>query len=148
MRHKTCLLLLAIFLAPALSPMEAQWVAVGRAAKNRIQHLTEKSDNGGGYDTASVVLEAAPDRVYSKAIAVIKANPEMKITKDDSKKGKIQFRKGQLVAGLQISPLGDNATQLLIATSVAEGEPSATSLAVDAVLHICKEVNVECTVQE
>ncbi len=148
MCRKTCSLVLALFLALALLPMEAQWVMVGRAAKNRIQQLTQTSDNGGGSDTASVILEAPPDRVYAKAIAVLKANPEMKITKDDAKKGKIQFRKGQTVAGLQISPLGDNATQLLIPTSVAQGEPSATSLAVDAVLRICKEVNVECTVQE
>ena len=49
---------------------------------------------------------------------------------------------------LQISQLGDNLTQLVIASSVSTtAQPSTTSLVLDAVLRICKEVNVECTVQ-
>ncbi len=119
---------------------------VARAASNRIQRMTQKSGSG-GYDVATVILEAAPARVYDRAVKTLKAHPEITIIKDDSKKGKIQFRKGQQVAGLQITSLGDKLTQLVIASSIADTTPSATPLVVEAVLRVCKEVNVQCTVQ-
>ena len=137
----------ALILLMSASVLEAQWVMAGRAAKNRIERMTQKS-GGGGYDVATVILEAAPARVYDKALKTLKAHPEITITKDDSKKGKIQFRKGQQVAGLQISPAGDHLTQLVIASSIGETtQPSATPLVLEAVLRICKEVNVACSVQ-
>jgi len=139
--------LVTLFLVLGVSTSEAQWVMAARAAKNRIERMTQKSGSG-GYDVATVVLEAAPARVYDKAVKMLKAHPDITITKDDSKKGKIQFRKGQQVAGLQISPLGDNLTQLVIASSVGDAtQTSATPLVLDAVLRVCKEVNVQCTVQ-
>ncbi len=142
-RYAVAATLLLFSLAAA---MEAQWVMAGRAAKNRIERMTQKSA-GGGYDVATVVLEAAPARVYDKAMKTLKANPDVSITKEDAKKGKIQFRKGQQVAGLQVSPRGDTETQLVIASSVGDAAPSATPLVLDAVLRICKEVKVECSVQ-
>jgi len=138
--------LVTLFLVLGVSTSEAQWVMAARAAKNRIERMTQKSGSG-GYDVATVVLEAPPARVYDKAVKTLKAHPDITITKDD-KKGKIQFRKGQQVAGLQISPLGDNLTQLVIASSVGDAtQTSATPLVLDAVLRVCKEVNVQCTVQ-
>ena len=140
-------LLIALFLVLGVSTSEAQWVMAARAAKNRIERMTQKSDKG-GYDVATVILEATPTRVYDKAIKTLKAHPEIIITKDDSKTGNIQFRKGQQVAGLQISPLGDDVTQLVIASNIGETvQPGTSSLVLDAVLRICKEVNVQCTVQ-
>ncbi len=119
---------------------------VARAAKNRIHRMTQKSGTG-GYDVATVVLQAAPARVYDKALKTLKAHPEVTITENDSNKGQIQFRKSQQLAGLQISPLGDKLTQLVVASSVDETtQASATPLVVDAVLRVCKEVHVDCTV--
>ncbi len=139
--------LAALFVVLGTSSREAQWVMAARAAKNRIQRMTQKSGSG-GYDVATVILEATPVRVYEKALTTLKAHPEIAITQEDSKAGKIQFRKGQQVAGLQISQLGDNLTQLVIASSVSTtAQPSTTSLVLDAVLRVCKEVQVECTVQ-
>ncbi len=137
---------IALLLLFGSSILQAQWVMVGRAAKNRIQHMTQKSPTG-GYDVATVILEAVPARVHDKALKMLRAHPDVTVTKDDSAKGEIQFRKGQQVAGLQIFPLGDNATQLVVASAVSDASPSATPLVVDAVLRVCKEVNVQCTVQ-
>ncbi len=140
-------LLAALFLVLGPSSLEAQWVMAARAAKNRIQRMTQKSGTG-GYDVATVILEAAPVRVYDKALKTLKEHSDITITQNDSKAGKIQFRKGQEVAGLQISQLGDNLTQLVIASSVSTtAQPTTTSLVLDAVLRVCKEMNVECTVQ-
>ncbi len=136
-----------LFLLWNATVIEAQWVMAGRAAKNRIERMTQKSSTG-GYDVATVVLEAAPARVYDKAVKTLKATPDVTITKEDAKKGKIQFRKGQQVAGLQVSPRGEKETQLVIASSIADSTAgSATPLVLDAVLRICKEVKVECSVQ-
>jgi hypothetical protein len=101
-----------------------------------------------GYDVATVILEAGPAKIYDKALNTLRANPTITITKNDSTKGAIQFRKGQQIAGLQISTLNENLTQLVIASSAGTSEqPSPTPMVVDAVLKVCKEVNVECAVQ-
>jgi hypothetical protein len=139
-------LIVALFVFLAFR-VEAQWVAAAHAAKNRIHQMTQKSENG-GYDVAVVVLEAAPPAVYNKTLKSLQSHPEVTITKNDPSTGRIEIRKGKRVAGFQITPLGDKLTQLVIASSVSEGgEPSSTSLVVDAVLHVCEEVEVKCTVE-
>lgn len=141
-----CLLIALVFAAGNLS-IEAQWVTIARAAKNRIQRITEGSPDS-GFDVATVMLEAAQARVYAKALSMLKANPEITITGSDADKGTIQFHKQKQVAALQITTLSENLTQFVIASSISkENVPSATPLVVDAILKVCKEVNVQCTVQ-
>lgn len=142
------LLVVALFVLPHFSSVEAQWVMAAHAAKNRIQQMKQKSGNG-GYDVAIVLLEAAPTAVYDKTLKSLQAHPEIKITKNDSKNGRIEISKDQLVAGFQITALGDKLTQLVIASNVSEkAEPSPTSMVVEAVLRVCKEVNVKCSVEQ
>jgi hypothetical protein len=139
-------LMVAFFVLP-ISSVEAQWVMAAHAVKNRVQQMTQKSENG-GYDVAMVILEAAPAAVYDKTLKSLQAHPEVKITKNDGKNGRIEIRKDKQVASFQISPLGDKLTQLVVASNVIQGEePSPTSMVVDAVLRVCKEVNVRCTVE-
>jgi hypothetical protein len=142
------LLVVALFVLPQFSLLEAQWVMAAHAAKNRIQQMTQKSNNG-GYDVAIVFLEAAPTAVYEKTLKSLQAHPDIKITKNDSKNGKIEISKDKLVAGFQIIALGDKLTQLVIASNVSEkGEPSTTSMVVESVLRVCKEVDVTCSVEQ
>jgi hypothetical protein len=147
-RAKLCTVLMAALLVvPGISSVEAQWVMAAHAVKNRVHQMTQKSENG-GYDVAIVVLEAAPAAVYDKTLKSLQSHPEITITKNDGKTGRIEIHKGKQIAGFHISPLGDKLTQLVIASSVSEGgEPSPTSLVVDAVLRVCKEVDVKCTVE-
>ena len=147
-RAKSCMVLMAALLVlSGISSVQAQWVMAAHAAKNRIQQMTQKSESG-GYDVAMVLLEAAPAAVYNKTVKSLESHPEVTITKNDGKTGRIEIRKGKQVAGFQILPLGDKLTQLVIASSVSEGgEPSATSMVVDALLRVCKEVDVKCTVE-
>jgi hypothetical protein len=137
----------ALLMLVTASTLDGQWVAAAHAVKNRIQQLQQKSSDG-GYDVAVVVLEADPARVYDRTLKSLQAHPEITITKDDGKTGKIEFRKGQQVGGFQITALGDKLTQLVFAASAGEkGEPSPTSMVVDSVLRVCKEVNIKCTVE-
>lgn len=147
-RAKSCMVLMvALFVLPTISSVEAQWVMAAHAVKNRVQQMTQKSENG-GYDVAIVVLEAAPAAVYDKTLKSLQAHPEVKITKNDGKNGRIEIRKDKQVASFQISPLGNKLTQLVVASNVSQGEEaSATSMVVDAVLRVCKEVDIKCTVE-
>ena len=147
-RAKSCsVLMLALFVLPTASRLEAQWVMAAHAVKNRVQQMTQKSENG-GYDVAIVVLEAAPAAVYDKTLKSLQSHPEVKITKNDGKNGRIEIRKGKQVASFQISPLGEKLTQLVVASNVNQGEEaSPTSMVVDAVLRVCQEVDVKCTVE-
>ncbi len=142
------LLVIALFVLPHFSSVEAQWVMAAHAAKNRIQQMKQKSSNG-GYDVAIVLLEAAPTAVYDKTLKTLQTHPDVKITKNDSKNGRIEISKGQMVAGFQITALGDKLTQLVIASNVsANAEPSPTSMVVEAVLRVCEQVNVKCSVEQ
>ena len=139
-------LFLAFFVLPETSSVEAQWVMAARAARNRIQQMTQKSETG-GYAVAVVILDAPPAKVYDKTLKSLETHPEITISKHDAKKGKIEIRKGQQVGGFQISALGDNLTQLVFASSVDASGSNANSTVVDGILRVCKEVDVKCTVE-
>lgn len=139
---------LALFVLPQFSNVEAQWVMAARAAKNRVQQMTQKSSSG-GYDVAIVVLEAAPTAVYDKTLKSLQAHPDIKITKNDAKAGRIEIEKDHRVAGFQINALSEKLTQLIIASnSTDSSQPSATSMVVESVMRVCKEVNVACTLEQ
>src|ERR1700756_4581715 len=73
----------------------AQWVMVARAVSGQIQQMSHKGENGsGGYDVATVMLEANADKVYSTALASLKAHEGIKVTKSDAKRRLIEFTNG------------------------------------------------------
>jgi hypothetical protein len=141
--------LMTMVLLIATSTANAQWIMAAHAAKNHIQRMTQKAENSNaGYDMATVLLEAAPDKVYDKTVQRLQTHPEITITKNDKDTGTIEFRRGHDVAGFQITALSGTLTQLIIVSNVGETlEPGAKPLVLDSVLRVCKEFNVECTVQ-
>jgi hypothetical protein len=136
----------ALFLLLATS-VQAQWVLAARAARNEINRMTQRSESG-GYDVATVVLDADPSKVYDKTIELLKTHQDLKITKDDKQTGTIEIQKGMKVAGFQIYALGDKLTQMVVASGVGKSrEPSETSMVVGSIMRVCGEFNVKCTVQ-
>jgi hypothetical protein len=130
-------------------PAEAQWVMVARAVSGRIQQMSHKGQNGsGGYDVATVMLEANADKVYSTALASLKAHEGIKVTKTDAEKRLIEFTNGTLYASLQAMPFADKLSQLIIASTLNDAQPDTTSLVLQGVLRVCKEMNVKCTAGE
>lgn len=128
---------------------QAQWVAVARAVSGQVQRMSNKSANGAGYDVATVVLMANADKVYEKALTSLKTNhPEVTITSSDAKKHEIKFSKGDQIASMQATPLGKDLTQLVIASNLVGAEPNATSMVVEGVMKVCKEMNVVCTMSD
>ena len=125
---------------------QAQWVMVARAVSGRIQQMSNKSSNGTGYDVATVVLMANADKVYETALSSLKTNhPEITIDSADAKKREIKFSKGPQIASLQATSLGEKITQLVVASNLTGMQPDATSVVVEGVMRVCKQMNVVCT---
>lgn len=149
----------AIFLIALMSlsgVANAQWVTLGRKALGKIKQLTsEATEPSGqqserdtknapqpGYDAATVLLEARADKVYGAAINILQANKDMRITKKDDKALTIEFTDGKLAAGMQVSSLGDNISQLLV-VSTKTGK-AGTSIVLNGIMRVCREMGVHC----
>ncbi|MGA9567960.1 MAG: hypothetical protein WBS19_20710 [Candidatus Korobacteraceae bacterium] len=128
---------------------QAQWVAVAHAVSGRIQQMQQKNANGpGGYDVATVVIEANAQKVYDTAIQRLQAHTAaVKVIEQNARRRTVAFTDGTQTASLQANPLGDKLTQLVVASTLDPAEPSATSLVVKSIQNVCTELKVECTLQ-
>ena len=145
-RRRSLLTLAVLAIIFSAVGAQAQWVMVARAVSGQIQRMTNKSANGAGYDVATVVLTANAEKVYETALASIKTNhPDVTINSANAKNREIKFSKGEQIASLQATPLGDKLTQLVIASNLTGMQPDATSVVVDGVMKVCKQMNVVCT---
>jgi hypothetical protein len=144
--YRLALLALVLLLTSMAS---AQWVAVARAVSGRIQQMQQKSEDGkGGYDVATVVIEAPAQKVYETALQRIQAHSDkVKIINKDEKKREVAFSNGIQTASLQANFLGDKLTQLVVASTLDMSQPSATSLVVQSIQNVCTELKVTCSLQ-
>ncbi|MFZ1135109.1 MAG: hypothetical protein WAN69_09200 [Candidatus Korobacteraceae bacterium] len=128
---------------------QAQWVAVAHAVSGRIQQMQQKNANGpGGYDVATVVIEANAQKVYDTAIQRLQAHgAAVKVIEQNARRRTVAFTDGTQTASLQANPLGDKLTQLVVASTLDPSEPSATSLVVKSIQNVCAELKVECTLE-
>jgi hypothetical protein len=125
---------------------QAQWVMVARAVAGRVEQMTNKPASGsGGYDVATVVLDANADKVYDTALKALQARTDLTINSSDAKKRVIKFSKGDQIASMQVTPLGDKLCQLVIASNLTGAQPDATSLVVQGVMKVCDQMHVVCT---
>ena len=128
---------------------QAQWVAVAHAVSGRIQQMQQKNANGpGGYDVATVVIEANAQKVYDTAIQRLQDHgAAVKVIEQNARRRTVAFTDGTQTASLQANPLGDKLTQLVVASTLDPSEPSATSLVVKSIQNVCAELKVECTLE-
>ncbi len=128
---------------------QAQWVAVAHAVSGRIQQMQQKNANGpGGYDVATVVIEASAQKVYDTAIQRLQEHSAaVKVIEQNARKRTVAFTNGTQTASLQANPLGDKLTQLVVASTLDPTQPSATSLVVKSIQNVCTELKVECTLE-
>lgn len=137
----------------------AQWVMIGRKAIGKVKQLTSEADSyqqsqdagqqnmpKQGYAAATVLLEAPAEKVYSAAINIMKTNKDTRINKKDDKALSIEFTHGNLAAGMQITSLSENLSQLLVVSTVAGKADS--SLVLKAIMRICNEMGVHCQSSE
>ena len=126
---------------------EAQWVLIGRKAVGAINRLAsqghEKQEQG--FDVATVLLEANADKVYSTAVDLLKANPDVTINYREDSSREIEVTDGKILARMKVSKLEDNLSQLLISSTITPGQPSSTSFVVERTLQVCEKMGVHCT---
>jgi hypothetical protein len=121
----------------------------GRPRRLRTHPADEqKNANGpGGYDVATVVIEASAQKVYETAIKRLDAHAAQVVIEQNARKRTVAFPDGRQTASLQANPLGDKLTQLVVASTLDPAQPSATSLVVKSIQNVCTELKVECTLQ-
>jgi hypothetical protein len=139
----------AILLLLTTIASQAQGVSVARAVSGRIQHMEQQSADGkGGYDVATVVIEANAQKVYETALQRIQAHSsEVKLIRNDARTRTVAFTNGMQTASLQANTLGDKLTQLVVASTLDPSLNSATPLIVKSIQNVCTELKVECTLQ-
>jgi hypothetical protein len=59
---------------------------------------------------------------------------------------RLQIAAGDRTATLNVVPLNDDASQLMIAGQAGPGEGSTTSMVVEAVLRVCRQMNKHCEI--
>jgi len=140
--------LVAVLLMLVSTAASAQWVLVGRKVVGKITSLTQPKDaQGGGYDVATVILNADAGKVYSTALDLLQKNPGITIARHDDAKQKIAFKFGDSGAELQITELGDHLSQLIIASAAGPGQPSGTSKVLEAVQRVCDKLGVKYSIE-
>jgi hypothetical protein len=125
----------------------AQWVMLARHVVGRVEQMSQQSkqDNGPSYDSAVVMLEAPPDKVYAAVLNGVRNAQGITITREDPASNLVQFTNGQQIAGIKVSPVGDKLTHLLVSSAHTGDQPNAAGLVLNAVLRVCKDMNVECS---
>jgi hypothetical protein len=139
---------LGIALLAISSVAEAQWVMLARRAVGRVEQMSQQSPQQGGanYDSATVMLDAPASKVYAAVLRGLQSNTQgLTITREDPAQGLVQFTNGQQIAGIKVSGLGDDLTQMLISSAHTGQQPNAAAMVLNAVLRVCKDMNVECS---
>jgi hypothetical protein len=126
---------------------KAQWVMLARRAVGRVEQMSQQSPqpNGPSYDSAAVMLEAPPDKVFATVVQGVRNRKDLNVVREDRGANLIQFTNGTQIAGIKVSALGDNLTNLLISSAHTGSQPNAAELVLNSVLRVCKDMNVECS---
>jgi len=130
------------------SVAEAQWVMLARRAVGRVEQMSQQSPQPGGanYDSAAVMLDAPAAKVYAAVLRGLQNNAQgLTITRDDPSAMLVQFTNGQQIAGIKVSALGDDLTHMMISSAHTGNQPNAAAMVLNAVLRVCKDMNVECS---
>ena len=129
------------------SVAEAQWVMVARRAIGRVEQMSQQAPQSGGanYDSAAVMLDAPAAKVYAAVLKGLQNRQGITITREDPPSMLVQFTNGQQIAGIKVSALSDDVTHLLISSAHTGNQPDASELVLNAVLRVCKDMNVECS---
>src|SRR4029450_5281881 len=124
-------------------------MCVTRRGIGRVKQMSQQSQqsNGAGYDSATVMLEAPAQKVFTTAVHALQRARDkgITVTSVDDQQMVVQFTNGQQVAGMKISALGERLSQMLITSAHTLTQSNAAALVSESVLRVCREMNVECS---
>ena len=124
------------------------WVLLARRTVGRVEQMTQpqKGDRP-GFDVATVILNADAAKVYATAVGMLRRNQALHIEAEDPARRTVQFGNGQRSAGITVSDFGPKLSQLMVASTAAPGQESATMQVVDGMLRVCQAMKVVCSVR-
>jgi hypothetical protein len=126
--------------------VNAQLAFIARHAIGRVEQMSQQQGNGGvAYDTAAVVVEVPAEKVYAVALRNLSAQPQLRITGQDQQTRVIQFTNSVQIAGLQVNPLSDKLSQILITSAHTGDQQNVSTLILERILTFCSEMKVKCS---
>jgi hypothetical protein len=144
----TLVLLAAVMAASAVAEAQAA-VFVARRVLGRVETMSQQSTQpgGAGYDSAAVMIEAPPRKVYETAVASLRkaSDRDLRVTSENPAEMLVQFTNGPQIAGIKVTVLGDTLAQLFVTSAHTAGQPNAAQLVQEAVLRVCREMAVTCS---
>ena len=146
-QRRRVIALAAVALTITSTIAEAQWVMLARRAVGRVEQMSQQAPqpNGPSYDTAAVMLEVPADKVYAAVLNNLRNRQDLRITREDPAAQIVQFTNGQQIAGINVSPIGESLTHMMITSAHTGSQPDAAAMVLNAVLRVCKDMNVECS---
>ena len=142
---RPAIIVLGILALLASTIAEAQWVIVARRAIGRVEQMSQSQPNGGvTYDSAVVTLDASADKVYAAVVRGVRAAQGISVTRQDDSTRLIQFTDGAQIAGIKVSALSDDVSNILVSSAHSGSQPDATALVTNSILRVCNEMHVEC----
>lgn len=155
MKHPNRWLVAAALVALVASAQaDAQWVFLARRVVGRVESMSQQTDTGTLIDTATVIVDRPVDRVYQtvrRSIASAQQTQGITLKLGDDVGRVVQFKRGDQTASIRVSDLGDDLSQLVVtssrpaATTADKVETSGTTIIVQRILAICKDMDVRCS---
>ncbi|SBT09239.1 conserved exported hypothetical protein [Candidatus Accumulibacter aalborgensis] len=141
----SCSLVVGSLLVGMSGVADAQALFLARRAVGRIEQMAQSAPStGASYDTATVIVEVAPDKVFETIKRLLAQNTEVRVTRSNDARRSIEFTDGTQIGGIQVNPLNDNLAQLMVSTAHPGIATSTTSIIVTRILNVCRELNVVC----
>ncbi len=127
------------------SVADAQALFLARRAIGRIEQMSQSSPTtGAAYDVATVIVEVTADKVFETVKRLLAQNTQLRVTRSDDARRSVEFTDGTQIGGIQVNPLNDNLSQMMVSTAHPGVATSTTSTIVSRILVMCRELNVVC----
>ncbi len=126
-----------LLLMPALA--KAQWVTIARKSMGAIHNIQNEHA-----DVATVILDAPADKVYAAAIRTMNEKEGVTIKSQDATGRMIDFSQGRAASSMKVSSLDDKVSMLTVTAPGGLRRSGDASAVVDAVLRVCRQMNVSC----
>lgn len=94
------------------------------------------------HETASVNLQASPDRVYQAALETVAAQLGVEIVNQDKSSRLLELKQGKRNITLKVAALSPTLTQLHVTSDVHSGTPGSTQAVLNRVGEICDRLGV------
>ena len=120
----------------------APWQAVF-FAKKALGLVSRITDQFHGHETASVLLEADANKVFTTAERINREKPGNEIISTDEASRIISFEHNGLAITLKVACIQDNLAQILVVAS-GNNATQDTDYAVNGILRVCKEIGAHC----